>query len=123
MMKSKFMEVLQEDRPMRKIEDFILQADEEELAHIEKFIKLRREQLDSASDFVRKVLSKLPPLQDERDRVTVESGIRKQFSKGWSVNDSVAFHRVMQEFDPDYPEDDALKIMKRISDKYRTSGM
>lgn len=72
--------------------------------------------------FASLVLARLPVIPDADDWRLVIEGIRGQAEAGWTVEDSAAFHRVMQEVDPSYPEEAALKIMAALTEKYKDRG-
>ena len=77
-----------------------------------------QEEVNVMDEYVRVVFSRLPKLDDVADRGVVTGGIQGMFLKGWSIDDAVAFHNWMQEFNPTVDEDTALRAMSVIAARY-----
>ena len=89
-------------------------------AELEMFRQHYRQLVDRAeSDFIIAVLARLPALPAPITDLSVVLGdLRDRFAHRWSVDDTVAFYRVSECFDPSYPEDAAVKVMAKIAAKY-----
>ena len=65
-------------------------------------------------EFTKEVMSKLPAIPEERDYTATESGCRRLYEDGFTVNQAVRFCLCTEEVDHDLDEDIALKRMHNI---------
>lgn len=71
-------------------------------------------------DFVSNVWGRLKnSLLHPEDALLVYGQIKYFFDEGYTVDDTVNYHKLMEYFDDTISEESALKEMKKISDKYQ----
>ncbi len=74
--------------------------------------------MPTQKQFVDQVMSRLPKIPDERDIPMLQLDAAKYFDEGWTVNDTVAYFRCMEEVNPELEEGIALARMHAIIKKY-----
>ncbi len=53
------------------------------------------------------------------DREGFEENLKRMGEKGWTVEDAYRYHIYSEEMDPRWTEGDAIRMMARISRKYK----
>lgn len=68
-------------------------------------------------EFITAVVHRLPPIPAESAE-TFSFTISRQYSRGFSIDDCVAWHLCTEELNPDLSEDTALRRMQALDTKY-----